>query len=68
MVHGNEIYQRFKERHASKKANKVLAAIGRKTFVAMYYMLKNNEQYRFMDTRIYSRKAREIEKIFENAA
>jgi hypothetical protein len=46
----------------------VRVAIVRKTFVAMYYMLKNDEPYRFMDTRIYSRKAREIEKILENAA
>jgi hypothetical protein len=54
--------------HASKKVNKVRTAIVRKAFVAMYYMLKNDEPYRFMDTRIYSRKTREIEKILENAA
>jgi Transposase and inactivated derivatives len=68
IVHGNEGFQKFRERHASKKANKVRAAIVRKTFVAMYYMLKNDEPYRFMDTRIYSRKTREIEKILENVA
>jgi len=68
IVHGNEGFQRFKERHASKKANKVRAAIVRKTFVAMYYMLRNEEPYRYVDDAIYRRKTREIQRIMKNAA
>jgi len=68
IVQGNSGFRRFTERHASKKANKVRSAIVRKTFVAMYYMLKNEEAYRFIDERIYRRKEREFEKLLQNAA
>ncbi len=68
IVRGNKSFASFKERHSSKKANKVRAAIVRKTFVAMYYMLKNNEQYRYFESAIYKRKQREITRILENVA
>jgi transposase len=68
IVNGNDGFKHFKERHAAKKANKVRAAIVRKTFVAMYYMLKNDDPYRFMDKAIYQRKLREINKILKNVA
>jgi transposase len=68
IVNGNEGFKQFKDRHASKKANKVRAAIVRKTFVAMYYMLKNDDPYRFMDRAIHQRKLREINKIMKNVA
>lgn len=68
IIEGNEGFVNFRERHAGKKKNKVRAAIVRKTFVTMYYMLKNKEVYRFFDERIYKRKAREIARILEKAA
>jgi transposase len=68
IVRGNKSFASFKERHVAKKANKVRAAIVRKTFVAMYYMLKNNEQYRYLDVAVYRRKQREIVKVLKNVA
>jgi hypothetical protein len=34
----------------------------------MYYMLKNNEQYRYLDVAVYRRKQREIVKVLKNVA
>lgn len=68
IVRGNEGFIRFRDRHAAKRANKVRAAIVRKTFVAMYYMLRNNEPYRYLDPEIYRRKKREIDRILKKAA
>lgn len=68
IVAGNEGFRGFCDRHSGKKANKVRAAIVRKTFVAMYYMLKNGEVYRSFNERIYRRKEKEIEKILANVA
>lgn len=68
VIHGNTFFSRFCQRHISTKANKVRAAIVRKTFVAMYYMLKNDEPYRFFDERIYHRKYRELERIIKKSA
>ncbi len=68
VVRGNEGFERFRARHSSKRRNKVQAAIVRKTFVAMYFMLKNQEVYRYFDARIYRRKVRELEKILQTAA
>ncbi len=71
IVNGNEGFQRFRARHASKRSNKIRAAIVRKTFVTMYYMLKNHDMYRFLNKSIYTRKIRElnkIKKIIEKAA
>lgn len=65
IVNGNEGFQRFRERHTSKRSNKVRAAIVRKTFVTMYYMLKNHDMYRFLNKSIYNRKIKEMNKIIE---
>lgn len=67
IVNGNEGFQRFKARHASKRSNKIRAAIVRKTFVTMYYMLKNHDLYRFLNKSIYIRKIREMNKIMETS-
>jgi transposase len=68
IVKGNENFQRFKERHKAKKGNKVRGAIVRKTFVTMFYMLKNKETYRFVKKSLYEKKLKEVEKILANAA
>jgi transposase len=68
VIHGNECFGRFVERHAATRQNKVRAAIVRKTFVAMYYMLKKEEPYRFFDERIYRRKQKELGKIIKKTA
>lgn len=71
IIHGNHNFESFKKRHKSKRTNKVRSAIIRKTFVSLFYMLKNNEPYRFMDKAIYTRKMREFkkfEKKVDNAA
>lgn len=64
IVSNNPNFIQFKEHHARTRANKVRAAIVRKTFVTLYYMLKNNEPYRFRDERCYNRKLKEFEKLF----
>ena len=46
IVNGNRDFRKFKERHTLTRSNKVRAAIVRKTFVSMYFMLKNKEPYR----------------------
>lgn len=68
IVSGNTMFCRFKERHATTRANKVRAAIVRKTFVTMYYMLKNNEPYRFFNEKIYKRKRKELVHIWSKVA
>ena len=68
IVAGNEGFIKFKARHTGKRPNKVRAALVRKTFVAMYYMLKNGEVYRDYDERIYRRKARDFEKLVSKVA
>lgn len=68
IINGNEILKRFKLRHSSKRSNKVRAALVRKTFVTMFYMLKNQEQYRFFNESIHKRKAIELSKIIEKVA
>lgn len=68
IVAGNEGFTKFKARHMGKRPNKVRAALVRKTFVAMYYMLKNGEVYRDCDERIYRRKARDFENLVSKVA
>lgn len=68
VIRENQNFKRFCERHQTTRQNKVRAAIVRKTFVSMFYMLKKNEPYRFFDERIYKRKEREIEKILKKSA
>ena len=68
VIRENKNFKRFCERHQATRQNKVRAAIVRKTFVSMFYMLKKNEPYRFFDKRIYSRKEKEIEKIVKKIA
>jgi transposase len=68
IVRGNEAFTCFKNRHLQKRSNKVRAAIVRKTFVAMYYMLKNDSQYKYFNERIYKRKMKELDRILEKAA
>jgi len=68
IVQGNKSFLRFNDRHVQKRSNKVRAAIVRKTFVAMYYMLKNNSQYKYFNDRIYKRKRKELERILEKVA
>ena len=62
IVNGNKDFQKFKERHALTRSNKVRAAIVRKTFVSMYFMLKNKELYRYMNEAIYERKIRDLKR------
>jgi len=62
IVNGNRDFQKFKESHAMTRSNKVRAAIVRKTFVSMYFMLKNKESYRFPNETIYARKIRDLRK------
>jgi len=68
IVQGNKHLQSFKERHKSKKGNKIRGALVRKTFVTMFYMLKNEEEYRFVKKSLHDKKLREIEKILAKAA
>ena len=68
VIQGNIIFERFVKRHSSKRYSKVRAALVRKTFVIMYYMLKNDEPYRYFDERIYKRKKKEISNIEQKVA
>jgi len=68
IVQGNEHLQKFKERHKAKKGNKIRGAMVRKTFVTMFYMLKNNETYRFAKISLYEKKLKEIERVLSKAA
>jgi transposase len=68
IVKGNENLQRFKERHKAKKGNKVRGAMVRKTFVTMFYMLKNKETYRFAKKSLYEKKLKEVEGLLSKAA
>ena len=65
VIRENKNFRQFCERHKTTRQNKVRAAIVRKTFVSMFYMLKKDEPYRFFDERIYRRKEKEIEKIIK---
>lgn len=68
IVKGNRSFSEFKTRQSKKRANKVRAAIVRKTFVAMFYMLKNDVEYKYFDKRIYQRKRKELDRILEKVA
>jgi transposase len=68
IVQGNECYKRFKERHKAKNGNKIRGAMVRKTYVTMFYMLKNEELYRFVKKPLYDKKLKEVEKILAKAA
>jgi transposase len=68
IVQGNEYYKKFKERHKAKNGNKIRGAMVRKTYVTMFYMLKNEELYRFVRKPLYDKKLGEIEKILAKAA
>ena len=68
IVNSNVMLQAFKERHKGTKTNKVRAAEVRKTFVAMYFMLKNNEPYRYTNKSLHNKKIVEVNKIYEKAA
>jgi transposase len=68
LIHGNVNFDSFRIRHTATKANKVRAAIVRKTFVAMYYMLKNDMPYKYFDERIFLRKKKELGKILKRVA
>jgi transposase len=68
IIAGNKGFSDFSKRHAGTRPNKVRAAIVRKTFVTMYFMLKNEEPYRFFDERIYKRKKKEFVSILAKVA
>jgi transposase len=61
---GNSHFKDFYDRKCKgKRKNKVRAALVRKTIVAIFYMLKNQELNREVDHRIYARKRMEITRI-----
>ena len=56
-------FEEFYDRKTKGKSkNKVRSAIVRKTFVSVYYMLKNKEIYRECDKKKYTMKLKEFEK------
>lgn len=62
-------YAQFLERKRRGKAVcKVRAALVRKTIVAIYYILKNKEVYRFSNDALYCRKLKEINRLVSQAA
>jgi len=63
---GNTSFQKFKESYVMTRSNKVRATIVKKTFVSMYFMLKNKESYRFPNETIYARKIRDLKKYVIN--
>jgi len=65
----NPILGDFYDRKCNGKSKgKVRAAIIRKMFVTIYFMLKNNEPYRFFNNDMYERKMREFNKKSQAAA
>lgn len=65
----NPVLKDFYERKCNGKSKgKVRAAIIRKIIVIIYYMLKNNEMYRFSDRAKYLKKIKLFEKKIERAA
>jgi transposase len=62
-------YAEFLERKRRGKAVcKVRGALVRKTIVAIYFILKNKEVYRFSNDALYARKLREIDRLSSQAA
>ena len=53
----------LERKRTGKHVCKVRAALVRKTIVAIYYMLKNRELYRFSNDALYERKLREISSL-----
>lgn len=61
---GNPNFLDFYEKKINGKSKgKVRSAIVRKTFVTIYYMLKNNDEYKFKDEKTYDKKVKEIERF-----
>jgi hypothetical protein len=52
----------------AKQLCKVRAALVRKTIVAIYYILKNKEVYRFANMSLYDRKLAQINRLTPQVA
>jgi hypothetical protein len=52
----------YEKKLKGKNTNKVSAGAVRRIMVCIFYMLKNDETYRFANTAIYQRKVKEIAK------
>jgi transposase len=68
IIDSNSLFRRFSEKKTQGKAAcKVRTAIVRRTMTTLFYMLKNNEAYRFCNMTIYARKVKEFEKFSQAA-
>lgn len=64
LIRGNAPYAAFLDRkRRGKNVCKVRAALVRKTIVSLFYILKNEEQSRFMNPLLFGRKLKEIERL-----
>lgn len=69
IVNSNPCFADFKgKKMQGKHTCKVRSALIRKTFVTMYYMLKNNTKYKYMKTELFNRKLKLFDKKFGKAA
>jgi transposase len=68
MIDSSPHLKRFYEKKLKGKAAcKVRAGAVRRVMVSIFYMLKNDEEYRFANTAIYQRKVKEIAKYSQAA-
>jgi transposase len=58
----------LERKRQGKHVCKVRAAIVRKTIVAIYYILKNKEVYRYVNRPLFERKLKEIQRLSPQAA
>lgn len=67
VIKSNPDFQMFYDRKTKGKSkNKVRGAIVRKTIVAIFYILKKKELYKYCDKKNYEQKLKEFEKIIFN--
>jgi len=66
VIRENKNFRRFCERHQATRQNKVRAAIVRKTFVSMFYMLKRTNRIVFSMREFIVGKRRKSRKLLKN--
>ena len=67
MIKSSPVYSDFYNKKIKGKSKcKVRSAIIRKVIVAIYYMLKNKETFRYIDKKSYNKKIQRCERILKN--
>ena len=64
-INKNKMLKKFVERKEGKGRGKIRMAVARKIFMAIYYMLKRKEYYRYRDEKLHQRKMAEYDKFLE---